>query len=736
MTTETNNLLEEREKVADTLSKRLEAHDDNRRATQERLHEICGGLRKQIDEFEDKVNTELEEKFTAEDNRLQTALGGLNRVDNDNGEELLKAIERAKAELLGMQSYEVVECDAGKDNNSKFEISSFYELKTEKRFSFEMVEVRKPRDFRVDCVSGGRVSVEFIPLSPDFIRVLSEYGFDDKVKYKCLLTKKGGNKDENNENETDGKENNVEQEEGKEYTLKRIGKLFSFTPDILEARTTYEARVKTVFGDKESEWSDEAVFTTPDFKECCGWIESSGDSDKDKAYSIDEDNPRVATKINDSNSCTIIGNSPLPLNQVISWNIKVLKSLKNDGGSIYVGVGPSELKQSAYFIQYSYGWQIDCFGSTLVSGPPHNYKIRKYGPRKGNGQYVRTGDNVGVVMDTTKGNLSFVVNGVNLGVAYEGIPLDKPLVPCIMIYHKDDSVELDMSEAKENVDSSISVPSNIMAKSSTNKSITLTWDIDEIMSLYQVEVDGTIQKCISKALLKISDLPENTEHTFRVRVVKVDTVSEWSDVVKGRTQKTESSVTDCAWKDCPDYVDESRKYSVEEENPRIATNIGKEWKEHCTIIGNTPLPLNKMTSWSIKILKSRNNDGNGIYVGVAPSDIDQNEDDNYSKCGWYFCCYGSILWSGPPHNYKIRKYGPRKGQGEYVHIGDSVGVVMDTAKGELSFVLNGVNLGVAFEGIPLDKPLVPCVLLGNYGDSVELDYTKPREESNESCVIS
>ena len=45
---------------------------------------------------------------------------------------------------------------------------------------------------------------------------------------------------------------------------------------------------------------------------------------------------------------------------------------------------------------------------------------------------------------------------------------------------------------------------------------------------------------------------------------------------------------------------------------------------------------------------------------------------------------------------------------------------MDTEKGELSFVVNGVNLGVAYEGIPLDKPLVPCVILGYEGDSVEL----------------
>ena len=45
---------------------------------------------------------------------------------------------------------------------------------------------------------------------------------------------------------------------------------------------------------------------------------------------------------------------------------------------------------------------------------------------------------------------------------------------------------------------------------------------------------------------------------------------------------------------------------------------------------------------------------------------------------------------------------------------------MDTTNGELSFVVNGVNLGVAFNGVPLDKPLVPCVLLSWEGDSVEL----------------
>ena len=45
-------------------------------------------------------------------------------------------------------------------------------------------------------------------------------------------------------------------------------------------------------------------------------------------------------------------------------------------------------------------------------------------------------------MDTTKGDLSFVVNGVDYGVAFGGIPLDKPLVPCVALYYEGDSVEL------------------------------------------------------------------------------------------------------------------------------------------------------------------------------------------------------------------------------------------------------------------------------------------------------
>ena len=127
-------------------------------------------------------------------------------------------------------------------------------------------------------------------------------------------------------------------------------------------------------------------------------------------------------------------------------------------------------------------------------------------------------------MDTTKGELSFVVNGVNLGVAFEGIPLDKPLVPCVLLENEGDSVELDTSEVKEvKVNSSIPVPSNITTKSLTWDTITLSWETVEGASFYQIEVDGSKfwDASIENTFTKTGLLPK-TEHSFRVRAVCVE----------------------------------------------------------------------------------------------------------------------------------------------------------------------------------------------------------------------
>ena len=277
------------------------------------------------------------------------------------------------------------------------------------------------------------------------------------------------------------------------------------------------------------------------------------------------------------------------------------------------------------------------------------------------------------------------------------------------------------------------IPNSISFPSTSTRGMDISWDCDlSRMSeedkrkvTYVVEVkkgteeergwrevySGNENKC------DILGLKRDTEYNVRVKCVIGGLQGRWSDVVSVKTKKT----LGCFWMECPNNVEVDKKYSVDVEDPRIATKISGD-DSYCTIVGNTPFSLNTVASWKIKVLKSKNNNGDYINVGVASTDINQNDGNNYNKCGWYLYCGCSTLWSGPPHNYKRKEYGPRKRDGEYVHTGDSVGVVMDTTKGELSFVLNDVNLGVAYEGIPLDKPLVPCVVPKYEGDSVELIF--------------
>ena len=114
--------------------------------------------------------------------------------------------------------------------------------------------------------------------------------------------------------------------------------------------------------------------------------------------------------------------------------------------------------------------------------------------------------------------------------------------------------------------------------------------------------------------------------------------------------------------------------------------------------------------WKIKILKTQNKN---IMVGVAPSDFDINSSE-YNTCGWYFYCYDSCLYSGPPFNYN------NNGINNLAKVNDEIILVMNMKKRSLKFIINGEDKGDSYTDIPMDKSLYPAVLLYNTNDSVEI----------------
>ena len=489
--------------------------------------------------------------------------------------------------------------------------------------------------------------------------------------------------------------------------------------------TEYSFRIRAVKEEAVSEWSSSIKVKTlkaPGLSDFF-WEECSGCSFKRGEYLVGKDNPRIASA-KELVSSTFMGNAPLPLNSVTSWSIKILKSKKNNGDGILIGVAQDTLDRNKPV------WRFDCYSSIAFYPPSINLKFVECGPRNERGKSVRTGDVIDVIMDTAKGNLSFGLNGVNFGVVLEGIPLDKPLVPYVCLRNEGDSIELCLPEVKESVGNHIPPPSNITAKTIAWDSITLTWDSVEGASSYQIKManDESCEESLSNSFVKC-DLIQDTEYSFRVCAIRENEVGKWSDVVKFRTKEL-LVFSPYVWAKCPKHLPDHERYSVSKSTPRVATRVVSDDSPLC-ILSNIPLSLGKVISWNITVLKAKYDHFRGICIGVVPYDATKSTRNGYCD-GWFLSCDYLTLFSGGPHKYWGKKYGSARMGQRMGHLGDTFGVTMDTKRGELSFSMNCVNLGIAYKKIPLNKPLVPCVFLPFEGDSVEIDFFDMYK--NEDCA--
>ena len=158
--------------------------------------------------------------------------------------------------------------------------------------------------------------------------------------------------------------------------------------------------------------------------------------------------------------------------------------------------------------------------------------------------------------------------------------------------------------------------------------------------------------------------------------------------------------------DCP-------RVNVDAANPMIV-NAGRGCRD--TVIGDTPLTPGVVNRWKIRLVHS----GNGLWewLGVAPGDIDLSNTGNETRCGWYLNTLSTTLYCGPPFKWDSRRYGTNA-ECE-IPKGSVVGLIMDMAAGTLAYTVNGKDYGVAYEGIPLDKPLFPAAIFNDSNQKIEL----------------
>lgn len=403
------------------LRARLDSHNEKRKEVQSKMEAICAAMREEIAAMEDSFNDHLHLAFDAEDTRLQSIVHALNcemSRETCTNESLKELVDMANAALLIVQNYSIVE----KKEDQKG-LCKAYELKTERSLDWKYMDLKckKPGGVtRVDVLNG-RVSIDFAsPFTELERKALEETSTADIINFRVMID-----------------ETNSAEPSDSDVMIRGIEDEFVFPG--LKAETDYFIKMRAEHDNEASLWSSPTKFTSPTFKDSCVWNKCPDPETAE--YEVDETDPCIAS-FHGNEWAVITGSAAFPSNKVTAFSVKVLKSEEDDCDRIYVGIVPFWMAQHFTSDWKNNGWYFYCFTSSLWSGLPHKYRNSLYGPRREDGKYVTTGDTIGVVMDMEKGSLSFSLNGIDLGVAYEGIPLDKPLVPCVILWCYGDSIQL------------------------------------------------------------------------------------------------------------------------------------------------------------------------------------------------------------------------------------------------------------------------------------------------------
>ena len=150
-----------------------------------------------------------------------------------------------------------------------------------------------------------------------------------------------------------------------------------------------------------------------------------------RKYLILGEKDNIAKKIVEDNKFILIKTEKyLEPGKVYKWRINILNSKSK---IIMVGITQDEINLNVSLNDIN-GWYFYCYNSSLYSGKPHNYKDKKTDANK-------VINNIFIIFDMNKGNLDFILDN-NKIEGYTDIPIDKPLYPSILLYDKNDRIEI------------------------------------------------------------------------------------------------------------------------------------------------------------------------------------------------------------------------------------------------------------------------------------------------------
>ena len=153
-------------------------------------------------------------------------------------------------------------------------------------------------------------------------------------------------------------------------------------------------------------------------------------------YTISQDNRSVTKCSSNAWDAIVIGSENIAKNAITIINYRI--ELTNSNSDIMFGLSPKTINQKGSNLFCTTGWYFYSCTGGLYCQSPLSYNDFSYSNEK----KLPSGTVITMIVDTTIGKISYKINGGEVKTAYHALTFDEPIVPCVMLYTKGDTVRL------------------------------------------------------------------------------------------------------------------------------------------------------------------------------------------------------------------------------------------------------------------------------------------------------
>lgn len=260
--------------------------------------------------------------------------------------------------------------------------------------------------------------------------------------------------------------------------------------------------------------------------------------------------------------------------------------------------------------------------------------------------------------------------------------------------------------------SPVPVPVNVKCAEVKECEASIVWDPSPVDIVWEMEV---CKNDPSKSFRKVYEGSEpsftvkylecNTGYIVRVRgKTKDEKCGSWCDALEIKTKKWT-----CSWKRDHGDGNNARSYYVKGETDNIAERVVdyQAYMGYSHVIGTNLIPIGTIVSWDVKI----NGTGRDFKTGIEYLGRGQGPPDAYEPI-YFERSFARIhhVYGGFGIFSVISDYYENLQTGYRSYVFNTISIIVDTQKGEITFMAKGATLGTIRQ-IPLDAPIVPFVEL-------------------------